>query len=88
MSQRHSGANHEAWATTTRKAHGVPCVHCGDLTYAKNGVCVPCRRKGKQYVAPARLPEDYLMRCAQELLRRHNERNALLVKLGIKAVAA
>jgi hypothetical protein len=77
-------ANHERWAFSTRTAHGVPCAHCGARTFAKAGVCVACKKRGRMYVDPVRLPEDYLVRCAEELLRRREERDRLLVKLGIK----
>jgi hypothetical protein len=36
---------------------------------------------------PARLGEDYLMRCAEELLKRHKARTEALRKLGLLEAA-
>lgn len=74
-------------ATRTRQAHGAPCSHCGTTTYTVTGVCRECRQKGRGYVHPSRLPEDYLQLCAEELLKRQEAREALLVKLGIRKAA-
>jgi hypothetical protein len=79
--------HHDKWATDTRQAHGVPCSSCGTKTYSISGVCTGCQKKGRMYADPKRLPEDYLMRCAEELLRRHKEREAMLVKLGLREAA-
>lgn len=38
-------------------------------------------------VPPARLPEDYLQLCTEELIKRHRIREELLVKLGVKGAA-
>lgn len=69
--------------------HPVPCEACGTNTYRKAGICWSCdgEREAKLPL-PGDLPDAYLIRCAQELLRRHNERHALLTQLGVKAEAA
>lgn len=76
----------ERWSAETRRAHGSPCIKCGRHTYCSSGVCKFCSKTPAGLVPVSVLPEDYLMACASELLRRHNERHELLVKLGIKRV--
>jgi hypothetical protein len=68
--------------------HGAPCSGCGHRTYRQSQVCRRCESKdGVMFPDPKIAPEPYLMQCAVELLRRHDERNALLVKLGIREAA-
>jgi predicted ATP-dependent serine protease len=75
------------WKETTRRAHGAPCCNCGTKTYRRSGVCWKCGRDGS-LIDPKRLPEDYLTRCAEELMRRHRVRAEMLAKLGIVTEAA
>jgi hypothetical protein len=77
----------DRWKVDTRQAHGAPCTQCGAKTYTLSGICKGCKTKGLSYADPARLPEDYLMRCAEELLKRHEAREAALVKLGLRRAA-
>ena len=77
----------DRWSPASRRAHGAPCRGCGKNTYAKKGVCVACKRLNRSLVAPGSLPEDYLLRCAEELLKRHNLRAELIAKLGIPEAA-
>jgi len=79
--------NESDWAESTRLAHGVLCQFCGRRTFTKSGICPPCKRQPK-FLDPATLPEDYLTACAHELMRRREERDRLLVKLGIKPAEA
>jgi hypothetical protein len=77
----------DLWSPKTRKAHGAPCSNCGVTTYSAAGLCRSCSKLGISYADPKRLPEDYLMRCAEELLKRHEAREAALVKLGMRRAA-
>jgi hypothetical protein len=76
--------------------HSAPCVQCGVTTYRQSMVCRKCDPDFKQRSLPGpprRLPdprlwpEDYLERCAAELLKRHEAREAALVKLGLRRAA-
>lgn len=76
--------------------HPRPCLKCKRETYRKSQVCARCdpaavaKKCGRpvHQPEPKFWPEDYLLRCAEELLKRHNARSELLLKLGIKAEAA
>lgn len=72
--------------------HGAPCIRCGQFTYRKAKVCNVCEPGGipnPAYKRPRKLPdpviwpEDYLERCARELLKRHAKRHALLEMLAL-----
>jgi hypothetical protein len=67
--------------------HPRPCLRCRAMTYRKTQVCSVCLER-EDLPDPVKWSEEYLERCAQELLKRHNERHRLLVQLGIKAEAA
>ena len=68
------------------KKHGRRCSKCGKRTYRDEGVCTDCTT-GKVWMAVEALPEDYLMRCAEELLKRHQARADALRRLGILEAA-
>lgn len=80
-----------------RIRHARRCLKCGTPTYRVSVSCRSCDPElaGRGFPGtrsklpdPKLWPEDYLTLCAEELLRRHNERHAALVKLGLKAEAA
>lgn len=71
--------------------HQHACEECGRDTYRKGPKCRYCEpyitKDGRSarvpgrppmFPNPATFPEDYLMECARELLRRHKERGELL----------
>lgn len=65
--------------------HPRPCVLCGRRTYRKSMTCKVC---DAGFPDPGNAPEHYLQRCAEELLKRHEAREAALVKLGMRREAA
>jgi hypothetical protein len=68
--------------------HSRPCVACGQPTYRKGGLCAPCATGAIDHLpSPAKVPESYLMACAEELVKRHEAREAALVKLGMRREA-
>jgi hypothetical protein len=68
--------------------HGVPCKVCRVRTYKASRMCRRCEAiEGLNLPDPAQVPENYLMRCAEELLRRHEARAKLLEQLGIRRAA-
>jgi hypothetical protein len=76
--------------------HTAPCSLCGVATYRRSLICRECdptvaRKKPgppRQLPDPRLWPESYLHRCAEELLKRHEAREAALVKLGMRREAA
>ena len=70
------------------QAHGVKCPSCGMKTYRLTGMCEPCEQgRPPPMPPPSSLDERYLMRCAEELLRRHQIREGVLRQLGMKGAA-
>jgi hypothetical protein len=62
--------------------HSKPCRMCGRPTYRKERMCKVCITKnGASLPEPSYLPEPYLAACAEELLKRHEERAQLLRRL-------
>jgi hypothetical protein len=73
-----------------QQKHGSPCRNCRKHTFRRNGLCWECDpdapRKPKRWSTgpdPERMPEDYLMACAEELARRHRARRELLREVGV-----
>jgi len=70
----------------TDKHHPKPCLCCGVGTYRSDGYCRRCHSERTFKIEE--LSEALLLRCAQELLRRHRERDEALRALGLVPVRA
>lgn len=79
------------------RKHPVRCSICKGMTYRGSGICRDCapavdgkfiRGPRPKMPDPALFPEDFLMRCAEELMKRHRHRAEMLAKLGITSEAA
>lgn len=73
----------------SHRAHGRPCAKCGMPCYSQSGTCRQCSvaPNTHRFPLPQVAPEDYLMACAEELLKRHRQRAEALRALGILEAA-